>query len=96
MEKNIQPLHDYVMLKDTKPEEVTRGGIVIPDSARKKSTEGIVVAKAADAAEEVSIGDRVIYREYSGTEITSEGEKYRMVPSGDLLAKYVESDQIPD
>lgn len=96
MENNIQPLHDYVMLKDADPGELSSGGIVIPDSARKRSTEGIVVAKAADATEEVSIGDRVIYREYSGTEITSDGEKYRMVPSGDLLARYAETDQIPD
>lgn len=96
MGTTVQPLHDLVMLRDTEPEEVTSGGIVLPDTARKKSTEGIVTAKAADATDEVAIGDRVIYREYSGTEITVSGEKFRLVPSDDLLARLVEADAIPD
>ncbi|MEA3266876.1 MAG: co-chaperone GroES [Candidatus Fermentibacteria bacterium] len=92
----IQPLQDFVMLEAVKVEEVTRGGIVIPDSAQKKPAEGIIVAKAADASDEIALGDRVIYKEYSGTEIKLEGETYLLVPSGDLLAKYVEADQIPE
>ncbi len=93
---NFQPLHDLVMLAPVQAEETTAGGIVIPDSAKESSWEGIVVAKAADATDEVAIGDRVIYKEYSGTEIIIEGKKYRMVSSADLMAKYVETDAIPE
>jgi len=92
----IQPLQDFVMLEPVKAEDVTKGGIVLPESARKLPAEGIVVAKAADACDEVALGDRVIYKEYSGSEIKLEGDSYRLVPSGDLLAKYVEADEIPD
>jgi chaperonin GroES len=92
----IQPLQDYVMLEAVEAEEVTSGGIVIPDSAKKKPAEGIIVAKAADASDEIALGDRVIYKEYSGTEIKLDGETYLLVPSGDLLAKFVEADEIPE
>ena len=92
----IQPLQDYVMLEAVEVEEVTSGGIVIPDSAKKKPAEGIVVAKAADASDEIALGDRVIYKEYSGTEIKLDRETYLLVPSGDILAKYVEADAIPE
>lgn len=93
---NVQPLADYVMLQYPEGENVSSGGIFIPDTAGGKTTEGIVVAKAAGATDEVAMGDRVIYGEYSGTEIAVDGVKYRMVPSGDLLAKYTESDEIPE
>ncbi|MCK5785148.1 MAG: co-chaperone GroES [Candidatus Sabulitectum sp.] len=92
----VQPLQDFVMLEAVEAEEVTKGGIVIPDSAKKKPAEGIIVAKAADASDEISLGDRVIYKEYSGTEIKLEDDTYLLVPSGDLLAKYVEADAIPE
>jgi chaperonin GroES len=92
----IQPLQDYVMLEAVEVEDVTSGGIVIPDSAKKKPAEGIIVAKAADASDEIALGDRVIYKEYSGTEIKLDGETYLLVPSGDLLAKFVEADAIPE
>ncbi len=92
----IQPLQDYVMLEAVEVEEVTSGGIVIPDTAKKKPAEGTVVAKAADASDEIALGDRVIYKEYSGTEIKLDGETYLLVPTGDILAKYVEADEIPE
>lgn len=92
----VQPLQDFVMLEAVEVEDVTKGGIVIPDSAKKNPAEGIIVAKAADASDEIALGDRVIYKEYSGTEIKLEGETYLLVPSGDLLAKYVEADEIPE
>ncbi len=92
----VQPLQDYVMLEAVAVEDVTKGGIFIPDTAKKKPAEGIIVAKSADASDEVSLGDRVIYKEYSGTQIKLEGETYLLVPSGDLLAKYVEADEIPE
>ena len=92
----IQPLQDFVMLEAVEVEDVTKGGIVIPDSAKKKPAEGIIIAKAADASDEIALGDRVIYKQYSGTEIKLDRETYLLIPSGDLLAKYVEADEIPE
>ncbi len=92
----IQPLQDYVLIDPVEAEEVTSGGIIIPDTAKEKPAEGIVVAKAADATDDVAIGNRVIYQKFAGHEIKTKGKAMRLVPSGDLLAKYVESDEIPE
>jgi len=93
--KKIQPINSYVLIKlDNAMEEKTAGGIVIPDTARVKSNEGEVVSIAAGASEEISVGDRVIYKEYSGTEIKFESEKYLLVPAADIYAKYIEGDAI--
>ena len=92
----IQPLQDYVMLEPVEAEEVTPGGIIVPDSAKEKPAEGIVVAKAADATDDVALGDRVIYKKFSGHELKMQGKTWRLVPSEDLLAKYVEADAIPE
>ena len=92
----IQPLQDYVLVEPVKAEDVSPGGIILPDTAKEKPAEGIIVAKAADATDDVVIGDRVIYQKYAGHEIEIRGEKMRLVPSGDLLAKYVETDEIPE
>ncbi len=93
---NLQPLGDYVLLRPVTPEEKTAGGLYLPETAKEAPDEGIVVAKASDATDEVAIGDRVIAKRFAGEEITFEGEKYRLVPAGDLLAKVVETDAIPD
>lgn len=92
----IQPLHDLVLLKPVEAEEITAGGIIVPESAKERPDEGIVVAKAADATDDVALGDRVIYKKFTGNDIKLAGETYKLIPSGDLLAKYVESDEIPD
>jgi len=93
--KKIQPVNNNVLIKlDEAKEEKTPGGIVLPDSAKTKSNEGEVVAIAAGASEEIAIGDRVIYKEYSGTEIKFDGQKYILVPAADIYAKYVEADLI--
>jgi len=92
----IQPLQDYVLVRPSKAEDVTAGGIIVPDSAQEKRAEGEIIAKAADATDDVLIGDRVIYQKYAGHEIKLEGETLRLVPSGELLAKYVEADAIPE
>ena len=93
--KKIQPVNDYVLIKlEEESEEKTSGGIIIPDTAKEKPKEGEVVGIAAGASEQISIGDRVIYKEYSGTQITYEGEEYLLVPASDILAKYVEVDSI--
>lgn len=92
----IQPLHDLVLLKPVEAEEVTPGGIIVPETAKERPDEGIVVAKAADATDDVAIGDRVIYKRFTGSEIKLAGETYKLLPSGELLAKYIESDEIPE
>ena len=68
--KRIQPVNNYVLIKlVTETEEKTAGGIYIPDSAKEKPKEGEVVGIATGASEEITIGDRVIYKDFSGTEI---------------------------
>ncbi len=93
---DIQPLNDMVLLRQVEPEEVTKGGIILPESAKERPAEGVVEAIAADATDEVAIGDRVLYKKFSGEEIEVDGTKYRLVPAGDLLAKFVEADAIPE
>lgn len=93
--KKIQPINNYVLVKlSQNVEEKTPGGIVIPDVAKEKPKEGEVVAISSAASEQLSAGDKVIYKDFSGTEITFEGEKYLLVTIDDILAKIVEVDAI--
>ncbi len=93
--KRIQPVNNYVLIKlATKAEEKTAGGIFIPDTSKEKPKDGEVVGIATGASEEINIGDWVIYKEFSGTEVTHEGEKYLLVSASDIFAKYVEVDSI--
>ncbi len=91
----IQPINGYVLIKwESNEEETTAGGIIIPETAKEKPSEGVVEAIAADATEQIAVGDKVIYKEYSGTTITFDGEDFILVPVGDILAKYVAVDEI--
>lgn len=93
--KKIQPINAYVLIEmDEEAEETTAGGIIIPDTAKEKPSEGKVVGIAADASEQIAVGDRVIYKSFSGTNITFDGSDYLLVPASDILAKYVEVDSI--
>jgi chaperonin GroES len=93
--RKIQPINNNLLIKlDEVKEDKTAGGIIIPDTAKEKSQEGKVVAVPPDSDIGVSVGDRVMYKSFSGTEITFEGEKYLIVPSDDILAKFVEVDAI--
>ncbi len=90
----LRPLGDRIVVKPGKEEEVTRGGIVLPDSAKKRPREGEVVAagpgKMLENGEraplEVSVGDVVVYSEYGGTEITVDGEDFVILDEGSVLA----------
>ena len=91
----IQPLGDRVLLKVLEAESKTKGGIVLPDTAKEKPQEGEVVAvgkgKAGEGGTvkplEVKAGDRVLFAKYSGTEVTTkEGEEYLIVKEEDILA----------
>jgi len=91
---NIQPLGDRILIKPLEAEEKTKGGIVLPDTAKEKPQEGKVVAAGKGRtlesgkveALEVKVGDIVLYGKYSGTEITKDGEEYLFVKEEDILA----------
>ena len=80
----IRPLHDRVIIKRIEEEETTKGGIIIPDTAKEKPSEGKVIAvgngKILDNGEvkalEVKKGDKVLFGKYAGTEIKIEGEEH--------------------
>ena len=91
---NVKPLADRVIIKPLEAIEKTKGGIYVPDTAQEKPQEGEVVAagpgKTSDTGEvikmEVSVGNKVLYGKYSGTEITVDGEEYLVVRESDILA----------
>ncbi len=91
----IQPLADRIVVKVLEAKEVTKGGIVLPDTAKEKPQEGKVVAvgkgKPADNSHiiplEVKVGDRILFGKYSGSEITtSEGQELLIMKEEDVLA----------
>jgi len=93
--KKIQPINNYVLVKlSQNVADKTPGGIIIPDTAKEKPKEGEVIAISAAVSEQLSAGDKVIYKDFSGTEITFEEEKYLLVTIDDILAKIVEVDSI--
>ncbi len=89
----IRPLQDRVLVKRVKEEEKTKGGIIIPDTAKEKPIEAKVVAvgngKVLDNGEsrplEVKKGDRVLFGKYSGTEVKIEGEEHLILREDDIL-----------
>ena len=91
---NLKPLHDRVVVKPIEAEEVTAGGIYIPDNAKEKPTKGEVLAvgegKALDngtvRAPKVKVGDKVIYGQYAGSAYKHEGVEYKIVKEDDILA----------
>ena len=90
---NIRPLQDRVILKRVKEEEKTKGGIIIPDTAKEKPIEGKVVAvgngKYVDGKlqkPEVKPGDRILFGKYSGTEVKIDGSEYLIMREEDVLA----------
>jgi chaperonin GroES len=91
---NLKPLGDRVIVKPMEAEEKTKGGIILPDTAKEKPIEGTVVAagpgKVSDDGKvikmEVKVGDKVLYGKYSGTEVTVEGEEYLIMRESDIFA----------
>lgn len=92
----LHPINGRIVVRPLELSEEKTGGIVIPDTAREKRCEGEVIAIAEDATEEVAVGDRVIYKEYGGAEVTVDEQKYVLLQSDDLLVKYVAADEIPE
>lgn len=88
-EVKIKPLEDRVLVKPKEAEEKTASGIIIPDTAKEKPQEGVVVAVGPgtkDTTMQVKIGDVVLYGKYAGTEISHDGKDYLMMKHGDILA----------
>lgn len=86
---NIKPLGDRVLVEPTAAEEVTMGGIIIPDSAKEKPLRGKVLATGNGTKDEEMVlkaGDEVLYGKYAGTEIEFENKKYIIMRQSDVLA----------
>lgn len=86
---SIKPLSDRVVVQPAEAEEKTKGGIIIPDTAKEKPQEGTVVAAGPGKKDEpttVSVGDTVLYGKYAGTELNLEGEDYLIMRESDILA----------
>jgi chaperonin GroES len=89
----FRPLHDRVLVRRVEAEEKTAGGIIIPDSAKEKPSEGEVVAAGAGAQSEdgkvtpldVKAGDRVLFGKWSGTEVKIDGEDLLIMKESDIL-----------
>ncbi len=95
MPRKFNPLSDRVVLKPVAKEEVTKSGIVLPDTAKEKPVEGEVIALGPGRWEdgkriplELKVGDRVIYAKYAGTEIKEDGVEYVILKETDVLAKF--------
>ncbi len=93
----LRPLDDRVVVEPKEAEEVTSGGIVLPDSAKEKPQRGTVIAvgpgKLLDSGERgvlsVSVGDEVIYGKYSGSEVEVDGREVKILRETDIFAKVV-------
>ncbi len=90
----LKPLGDRIIVRPTSAEEMTRGGIVLPDTAKTRPQEGEVLAvgpggtteKGIQVPVEVSVGDKVIYSKYGGIEIKVGGDEYVILRQDDILA----------
>lgn len=90
----LKPLADRLVVEPVEQEEVTAGGIILPETAKEKPQQGIVVAAGPGRMDEdgdylkmeVKVGDRVLYAKYSGTEIKLDGKKVLVLRESDILA----------
>jgi len=89
----FRPLHDRVLVKRVEEEAKTKGGIIIPDTAKEKPQEGEIVAVGGGAIKEdgsvrpldLKVGDRVLFGKWSGTEVTIEGDELIIMKESDIL-----------
>ena len=89
----LKPLHDRVLVRRTESEEKTAGGLIIPDSAKEKPSEGEIVAAGPGARKDsreliemgVKTGDKVLFGKWSGTEVTIDGEELLMMKESDIM-----------
>ncbi|MEM9319982.1 MAG: co-chaperone GroES [Pseudomonadota bacterium] len=89
----LKPLHDRVLVRRVESDEKTSGGLIIPDSAKEKPSEGEVIAAGDGARKDsgeliemaVKAGDRILFGKWSGTEVTVEGEELLIMKESDIL-----------
>jgi chaperonin GroES len=89
----LTPLHDRVLVRRLESDEKTAGGLIIPDSAKEKPAEGEIIATGEGARKDsgelipmaVSVGDKVLFGKWSGTEVTVDGEELLMMKESDIL-----------
>jgi chaperonin GroES len=94
MSVNLKPLGDRVLVEPVEEKEVKKGGIIIPDTAKEKPTEGVIIALGTGKTDdngkkvpfEVKKGDRVLISKYGGTEVKLNGKEYKILNSDDILA----------
>ena len=94
MALNLKPLADRLVVEPTEQEEITASGIYVPETAKEKPQEGKVVAVGPGRKDDdgdridmdVSLGDKVLYAKYAGTEVKLEGNKYLILKESDILA----------
>ncbi len=92
--KKLRPLGDRVVIQPVQREEMTKSGIVLPDTAKEKPQEGVIIAAGPGRilddgkreAMDVKVGDRVLYSKYAGTEFKVDGEELLIVKQSDILA----------
>ncbi len=90
---NFRPLHDRVVVRRVESEEKTKGGIIIPDTAKEKPQEGEIIAVGSGARDEtgklvpldVKAGDRVLFGKWSGTEVKLDGEDLLIMKESDIM-----------
>jgi len=90
---NFKPLHDRVLIKRVEQEEKSAGGIIIPDTAKEKPIQGVVLAVGSGTKDEnntvrpldVKKGDRVLFAKWSGTEVKIDGEELLIMKESDIL-----------
>ena len=94
MPRKFNPLADRVVVKPSAKEEVTKSGLVLPDTAKEKPVEGEIIAAGPGRWDEgkripleVKVGDKVIYAKYAGSEIKEDGQEYIILKEADILAK---------
>ena len=89
----FRPLHDRVLVKRTEEEEKTSGGIIIPDTAKEKPSQGEVISVGPGARDEngkrvepdVKVGDRILFGKWSGTEVKVDGTDYLIMKESDIM-----------
>ncbi len=82
----VTPLQDRVLLKIAQEESKTKGGIIIPDTAKEKTQQGIVVSVGQSEDIKVKTGQKVLYDKYSGSQIEIDGEDHLVIQFKDILA----------
>ena len=93
MVKNFRPLHDRVLVRRVDEDEKSAGGIIIPDTAKEKPSQGEILAAGPGARDDsgkivkldVKVGDRILFGKWSGTEVTLDGEELIIMKESDVM-----------